>query len=190
MMTSGNNQGMAVLSWNEKLWYIRAMYRIYVKFLLNWKWIFIYIYIIIWLYVFHIFSLEVWNLSDRILDVENICIHGMFPKPSGWSFVRSKEVPIKCPFHGGFLTLNSTSAQIFDFYLQLLMKWKSQQSCSYTISIDSYWFNGAEWNKSEMIYRKVSDIRCTLVGNKIVDHSDVVGASPVSAAPTTSSFST
>ena len=29
-----------------------------------------------------------------------------------------------------------------------------------------------------------------LAGNKIVDHSDVVGASPVGAAPTTSSFST
>ena len=28
------------------------------------------------------------------------------------------------------------------------------------------------------------------MGNKIVDHSDVVGASPVGAAPTTSSFST
>ena len=28
-----------------------------------------------------------------------------------------------------------------------------------------------------------------LLGNKIADHSDVVGASPVSAAPTTSSFS-
>ena len=39
-------------------------------------------------------------------------------------------------------------------------------------------------------YRKVSNIRRILVGNKIVDHSDVVGASPVSAAPTTSSFST
>ena len=34
-----------------------------------------------------------------------------------------------------------------------------------------------------------SDIRRTLVGNTIVDHSDVVGASPVGAAPTTSSFS-
>ena len=39
-------------------------------------------------------------------------------------------------------------------------------------------------------YSQVSDIRRTLVGNKIVDHSDVVGASPVGAAPTTSSFST
>ena len=40
------------------------------------------------------------------------------------------------------------------------------------------------------IYRQVYNIRRTLVGNKIVDHSDVVGASSVGAAPTTSSFST
>ena len=39
-------------------------------------------------------------------------------------------------------------------------------------------------------YRKTSNISHNLVGNKIVDHSDVVGASPVGAAPTTSSFST
>ena len=39
-------------------------------------------------------------------------------------------------------------------------------------------------------YRKTSHISRTLVGNKIVDNSDVVGASPVGAAPTTSSFST
>ena len=39
-------------------------------------------------------------------------------------------------------------------------------------------------------YRQVSNIRRALVGNKIVDHSDVIGASPVGAAPTTSSFST
>ena len=39
------------------------------------------------------------------------------------------------------------------------------------------------------MYRKTSNIR-TLVGNKIVDHSDVDGASPVGAAPTTSSFLT
>ena len=39
-------------------------------------------------------------------------------------------------------------------------------------------------------YREVSNIRRILVGNKIVDHSDVVGALPVGAAPTTSSLST
>ena len=39
-------------------------------------------------------------------------------------------------------------------------------------------------------YRKTSNVSRTLVGNEIVDNSDVVGASPVGAAPTTSSFST
>ena len=40
------------------------------------------------------------------------------------------------------------------------------------------------------IYRQVSNVRGKLVGDKIVDHLDVVGTSPVGAAPTTSSFST
>ena len=39
-------------------------------------------------------------------------------------------------------------------------------------------------------YHQVSNVSSTLVGYKIVDPSDVVGAAPVSAAPTTSSFST
>ena len=39
-------------------------------------------------------------------------------------------------------------------------------------------------------YRKTSHISRTLVGDKIVDNSDVVGESPVGAAPTTSSFLT
>ena len=42
----------------------------------------------------------------------------------------------------------------------------------------------------DYIYRQVSNIRRTLVGNKIADHSDVVGASPLGAAPTTSSYTT
>ena len=37
----------------------------------------------------------------------------------------------------------------------------------------------------QVLYRKTSNISRTLVGNKIVDNSDVVGA-----APTTSSFLT
>ena len=54
-------------------------------------------------------------------------------------------------------------------------------------------FNTELWNPEKHkrnMYRQVSNIRRTLVGNIIVDHSDVVGASPVGAAPTTSSFST
>ena len=38
-------------------------------------------------------------------------------------------------------------------------------------------------------YRQVSNISRTLAGNNIVDHSDVIGAAPVGAATTTSSFS-
>ena len=41
-----------------------------------------------------------------------------------------------------------------------------------------------------VLYHKTSNIRRTFAVNKIVDHSDVVGASLVGAAPATSSFST
>ena len=53
-------------------------------------------------------------------------------------------------------------------------------------------FQAMAWyhQESSHSYRKTSNISCTLVGDKIVDNSDVVGASPVGAAPTTSSFST
>ena len=44
--------------------------------------------------------------------------------------------------------------------------------------------------KHVCVYRQVSNIRRTLVGKQIVDHSKVVEASPVGAAPTASSFST
>ena len=50
----------------------------------------------------------------------------------------------------------------------------------------SWWY----WDWLCRIYRKISNIRRILVGNIIVDHSDVVGTSPVGAAPTTSSLST
>ena len=39
-------------------------------------------------------------------------------------------------------------------------------------------------------YRKTYNISRTLVGNKIVDNSDVVGALPVGAVSATSSLST
>ena len=54
------------------------------------------------------------------------------------------------------------------------------------LSSTPYMFD-LSWNYSHN-YRKTSNISRTLVGNEIVDNSDVVGASPVGAAPTTSSF--
>ena len=50
--------------------------------------------------------------------------------------------------------------------------------------------DGSHNDWPDSAYRKISNISRTLVGNKIVDNSYVVGASPVGAAPTTSSFST
>ena len=63
------------------------------------------------------------------------------------------------------------------------MSWLLEKSCAADVSRCSS--NTA--SVATCKYRKVSNIRRTLVGNKIVDHSDVVGASPVGAAPTTSS---
>ena len=39
-------------------------------------------------------------------------------------------------------------------------------------------------------YRKTSNMNRILLGNKNVDHSDVVGESPAGVAPNTYSFST
>ena len=53
------------------------------------------------------------------------------------------------------------------------------------------WVIGCQTDpQNQFSYRKTSKISRILVGNKIIDNSDVVGASPVGAAPTTSSFST
>ena len=60
------------------------------------------------------------------------------------------------------------------------IRWLSVGAITYPDPKLKRWFN----------YRKTPNISRTLVGNKIVDNSDVVGASPVGAAPTTSSFST
>ena len=44
--------------------------------------------------------------------------------------------------------------------------------------------------RNQFTYRHTSNIRRTFLGNQIVDHSDVVGASPAGVAPTTFSFAT
>ena len=46
------------------------------------------------------------------------------------------------------------------------------------------------WLSLFLDYRQTSYLSHTLVSNKIVDHSDIVGALPVGAGPTTSSFFT
>ena len=66
------------------------------------------------------------------------------------------------------------------------------------VHVEYRYISNSDWHLKKVeikiiiknIYCKTSNIRRILVGNKIVDHSDVVGASPVGAAPTTSQFST
>ena len=77
-------------------------------------------------------------------------------------------------------SVNSKSWRYFAFLIAVL-----DAISGLAISI-SRWF----YQLWDSYYRKTSNISRTLVGNKIVDNSDVVGASPIGAAPTTSSFST
>ena len=61
--------------------------------------------------------------------------------------------------------------------------------CYFLVEIWGSWMKGTGTYTQEN-YRQVSNISHTLAGNNFAYHSDVVGASPVGAAPTTSSFST
>ena len=91
----------------------------------------------------------------------------------------------------------TTCALVCNLHLEVWLK------CAFWILMSNWWGKGwpvvtcsfqAVVVLFQMLaiftYRQVSNIRRTLVGNKIVDNSDVVGASPVGAAPTTSELST
>ena len=56
-----------------------------------------------------------------------------------------------------------------------------------TILWSLHWRKTSVW--LNFVYCQISNIRYTLVGNTFVDHSDIVGASPVGTAQTASSFS-
>ena len=71
----------------------------------------------------------------------------------------------------------------------ILLWWQLHVPHSQCLSLEDWAPVSLLW-LTKPIYHQISNISHTLVGNKIVYHSDVVGASPVGAAPTTSSFST
>ena len=64
------------------------------------------------------------------------------------------------------------------------MEWFSVEITKYLNVANAAWISLFYW------YRQTSNIKRTWVGNELVDHSYLVGASPISTAPTTSSFST
>ena len=73
----------------------------------------------------------------------------------------------------------SDSSKTFGFYQTEDGFWSYFAGTKHDYIYEFYWS-----------YCQTPNISHTLVGNKIIDHSDVVGASPAGAAPITSSFST
>ena len=67
---------------------------------------------------------------------------------------------------------------------------ESGEDPMYSCWSNFFFHSGLFQDKGHFMYHKTSNTSRTLVGNKIVDHSDVVEALPVCAAPPTSSFST
>ena len=88
-------------------------------------------------------------------------------------------------FRGIFLKGNDC------IFIKMSLKFVLQVQIDYKSALVLTQGNNLGWylNKNFM-YRQVSNIRCTLVGNKTLYHSGVVGASPVVATSTISSFST
>ena len=80
---------------------------------------------------------------------------------------------------------NNNSAAIWKYYI-LKLFWQYHR----LLKVAAIFIVYVRDRQVNSTYRNISNIRRTLVSNEIVDHSDVVGASPVGAAPTTSSFST
>ena len=81
-----------------------------------------------------------------------------------------------------------------DHYVFGLMHWGLNKMLTFPDNILKYISFKESNSFLKFVPKSLSDstckIKCTLAGYKIVDHSDVIGASPVGAAPTTSSFST
>ena len=69
-----------------------------------------------------------------------------------------------------------------------------QSSIELSIRLSLNYINTFQNNQEKCLnkptYHQTSNISHSLVGHKIVDDSDVAGASPVGSAPTTSTFST
>ena len=121
-----------------------------------------------------------------------VCYSATFPcSVSFWMLCKKCKICISCIiFDHELLRWYQT-----EIYIYINSGWRSF-STSYLLTgvyIAFYmilFLQRCYYQSDRCWYHKVSNISCTLVGNKIVDHSDVVGALPVGAAPTTSSFST
>ena len=132
--------------------------------------------------IYHCVALHHWRISQH--DVVQYITISFAGKKS----YLSKNQLFPCPFTS-FTTDNLTRYLIFDQWfitkhliVASMFVFTQVSYASETYGMWHVWM----WPT----YRQTSNISRTSVGTKIVDHLDVVGASPVGAAPTTSSFST
>ena len=75
----------------------------------------------------------------------------------------------------------STVCKLSEYVGMFSICWKIWQYSTSSIN-----FTMTPKGLEDTIYHQISNISLTFEGNKIVDHSDVVGTVPVGAAPTTS----
>ena len=115
--------------------------------------------------------------------------HWCYPKTLG-----HKELTFELLNHYLSFEMNLKSWRYFKFEANFLRDCFSTMGIIYTIlwMLMAWCFSTRPSGATVLTntYRQVSNIRRTLVGSKIVDHSGVVGALPVGTAPTTSSFLT
>ena len=149
-------------------------------------------YIINWSY--YLTSIHDWHMSMNTVKLKKIS-HKIKRMPMLFCSNLWRNLVALCPKHLGsgqhMETYTNLTIEQINFHERNMISWIkiSMYFIPWLIIIHHHRFYQT-LNAMNIEYRKVSNIRRTFVGNKIVDHSDVVGASPVGAAPTTSSFST
>ena len=135
--------------------------------------------------------------QEASLVVSNSCfLVTVYPKKYAHGFcnLTIAPVPAKQPW---WIWINTSCEFIMNDCITTT-KQSTTKACAYFLGYTVHTYvmsyptnnNLTVCSTASSVYRKTSDISRTLVGNKIVDNSDVVGAPPVGAAPTTSSFST
>ena len=156
------------------------------------------------MHLFHIPQCSIQNinvhisvLNEVLWDMEQVYF-GIWS--IGSSLLPSRRPAITCTnahlvFIGDsrkiFVTFESI--KIHQFSLNKKSIWKY---CLRNVSLNGlnnmFTLKGCSYDRRllNMTYRQACNISRTLVSNKIVDHSDAVGASPVGVAPTASSYST
>ena len=110
--------------------------------------------------------------------VDDLFYNIMFDFPYSWQAAKRKGRGPEMAYCKQFCLSRNTMLDIeVTFLVMFLSKFRPEQ-------------HGRHFADDICYYHQTSNISHTLVGNEIVDHSDVVGVSPVGAAPTTSSFFT